>query len=119
MVIFVVIALRAQRGSGFTMEKLKAELGVDAKTVRRWQKMFLEERFAAGGSLRELSGRVPGGLPTGGEISTLVSYFISEDDLQNGMVQLLQFIAEHEHLMPGKMKLPQNTGSSQRGKRDV
>jgi hypothetical protein len=119
MVILVVIALREQRTFGFTMEKLKAALGVDGKTVRRWQRMFLEERFAAGGSLRGLSGLVSGGLAPGAEISTLVSYFITEDDLENGMVRLLRFIAEHEHLWPGKLKLPQKTGSSQRRKRDV
>jgi hypothetical protein len=119
MVILVVVALREQRTWGFTMEKLKAELGVDARTVRRWQKMFLEDRFSAGGSLRGLSGLVPGGLPSGAEISTLVSFFMSEDDLENGMVRLLRFIAEHEHLMPGKMNLPQKPASFQRRKQGV
>lgn len=96
MVILVVVALRAQRPYGFTMEQLKADLGVDSKTVRRWQKWY-RERFSPRGAWRSLGSRIALGLTPGCEVGSLLSAFVDESDPANGMARLLLFIAEFEH----------------------
>ena len=106
MVILVVIVLRQQRPRGMTMEKLKAELGVDSKTVRRWQGWY-RKRLSRCGEWKELSSRFAGGLEPGKEASTLISVFIAENNVESGMARLLRFIAEYEHISPGKMEVTQ------------
>jgi hypothetical protein len=97
MVILVVIGLRGQRDSGYTMEKLKAWLGVDAQTVRRWQRWY-RERLSPGGEWKMLGSRLCYGLQPGQELAGLLAAFIDERDPKSGMVRLLRYIAEHEHI---------------------
>ena len=113
MVILVVVALRTQRPIGITMEKLKRNLGVDSKTVRRWQRWY-RERTSPTGEWRELGNRLALGLTPGQEIQDLITAFIDGDDPANGMVRLLRFIAEFEHLSPGRGSSTQKMVSSQR-----
>jgi hypothetical protein len=97
MVILVVVALRGQRSSGFTMKKLKGRLGVDAKTVRRWQRWYME-RLSPTGEWKSLGSRLAHGLQPGEELQSLLTAFIDEKAAENGMVRLLRFIAEFEHI---------------------
>jgi hypothetical protein len=97
MVILVVVALRGQRSFGFTMEKLKARLGVDAKTVRRWQRWY-RERLSPCGEWKRLGSRLAHGLKPGQEVWSLLAAFIDESDAEGGMVRLLKFIAKFEHI---------------------
>jgi hypothetical protein len=115
IVILVVIALREQRPYGMTMEKLKAELGVDSKTVRRWQASY-RERLSPCGEWKELSSHFACGLEPGKEVGTLISVFIAENNVKSGMARLLRFIAEFEHVSPGMGEFTQKMGSSQRTK---
>lgn len=80
-----------------TLEKLKAELGVDTKTVWRWQAWY-RERLSVSGEWRDLYSRFALGLEPGVEIQGLVSVFINGKDPENGMARLLRFIAEFEHV---------------------
>lgn len=100
MVILVVVALREQRPYGITMDKLKTQLGVDSKTVRRWQ-VWYRERLRPGGQWEELGWRIANGLRFGEEVGTLIGAFIDEKEAQSGMARLLRFIAEFEHVWPG------------------
>jgi hypothetical protein len=97
MVILVVVMLRGQRDSGFTMETLKARLGVDAKTVRRWQRWY-RERLSPYGEWKSLGSRLAHGLLPGEELQGLFSAFFDGSDPESGMVRLLRFIAEFEHI---------------------
>lgn len=101
IVILVVVALREQRSCGFTMEKLKAALGVDSKTVRRWQGWY-RERLSPRGEWSALGSRLALGLVSGLEIGTLIAAFADENDSESGMARLLRFIAEFEHVSPGR-----------------
>jgi hypothetical protein len=112
MVILVVIALREQRPFGATMNELKKTLGVDAKSVRRWQSWY-RERFSTSGKWKELGSRLAFGLPPGQEIGTLVSAFIDEKDATSGIARLLRFIAEYEYVLPGRGAVTQKMVSSQ------
>ena len=112
MVILVVIALREQRPFGFTMDKLKTVLGVDSKTVRRWQSWY-RERLSPSGEWKALGSRLASGLTPGQEIGTLISAFINENDATSGMARLLRFIAEYEHVSPGRGEVTQKMGRSQ------
>jgi hypothetical protein len=112
MVILVVVALREQRSSGYTMEKLKKRLGVDAKSVRRWQAWY-RERLSPSGAWKELGSRLAFGLPPGQEMGTLVSAFIDKNDVTSGMARLLRFIAEYEYVLPGRGSVTQKMVSSQ------
>lgn len=115
MVILVVVALRTQRSSGFTMGKLQSLLGVDPKTVRRWQRWY-RERVSPAGAWKDLGSRLASGLMPGQEVQSLITAFVSEDDAESGMVRLLQFIAEFEHVSPGRGASTQKMVSSQREK---
>jgi hypothetical protein len=97
MVILVVVALRDQRCSGFTMDKLKADLGVDSKTVRRWQQCY-RERLSPMGAWKELGSRLSSGLTSSPGIQSLYTAFVDENDPESGMVRLLRFIATFEHI---------------------
>jgi hypothetical protein len=97
MVILVVVALRGQRDTGITMKKLKERLGVDAKTVRRWQ-LWYRERLSPVGEWKSLGSRLAHGVLPGQELQSLLVAFIDESTLENGMVRLLRFIAEFEHI---------------------
>lgn len=97
MVILVVVALREQRSVGFTMEKLKRLLGVDSKTVRRWQSWY-RERLSPSGEWQALRSRLAFGLTPGSEVQSLFLAYVDESDPENGMVRLLRFIAEFEHV---------------------
>lgn len=97
MLILVLVALRGQRSSGFTMEKLKTMLGVDPKTVRRWQRWY-RERLSPMGEWKDLGSRLPSGLTPGQEIQSLLTAFVDENDPESGMVRLLRFIAAFEHI---------------------
>jgi transposase-like protein len=97
MVILVVVALRTQRSFGITMEKLKRDLGVDSKTVRRWQRWY-QERISPGGEWKELGSRFASGLTPGQEVQSLITAFVGENDAEGGMVRLLRFIAKFEHV---------------------
>ena len=97
----VVVALREQRPSGFTMEKLKTLLGVDSKTVRRWQAWY-RERLSPTGEWKALCSRLALGLLAGQEMGALLAAFIDESDPESGMARLLRFIAEFEHVSPGR-----------------
>ena len=101
VVILVVVALREQRPFGFTMERLKTELGVDSKTVRRWQSWH-RERLSPSGEWKALGSRLALGLIPGRQIGTLLATFIDESDPESGMARLLRFIAEFEHVSPGR-----------------
>jgi len=97
-IILVVVALREQRESGFTMSRLASEFGVDAKTVKRWQAEY-RERFSHGrwcGFRR----RFAGGLVSGAELSTIILFFVKENDSETGVVRLLRFLVEYEHPGP-------------------
>lgn len=118
MVILVVIALREQRPYGATMDRLKAELGVDAKTVRRWQAWY-RERLKPSGDWKGLCSRIPFGLEPGKEVGMLVSVFVAGNEIESGMARLLRFVAEYEHLDPGTSGFTQKLGSSQRTRRPV
>lgn len=118
MVILVAVALRAQRSSGFTMEKLKALLGVDSKTVRRWQRWY-RERLSPTGAWKELGSRFASGLTPGQEIQNLFTAFIDGDDPASGMARLLRFIAEYEHVLPGRGASTQKMGRSKKMKQTV
>lgn len=97
MVILVVVALRGQRDSGFTMERLKCRLGVDAKTVRRWQQWY-RERLSPRGEWHSLGSRLAQGLQPDKEVECLVTAFIDDGDPEGGMVRLLRYIAAFEHI---------------------
>jgi hypothetical protein len=109
IVILVVIALREQRPYGMTMDKLKAELGVDSKTVRRWQRWY-RERLSPGGQWEELRWRIAAELRSAEEIGMLVGVFIDAADPQSGMARLLRFIAQFEHVWPGRGDFTQKMG---------
>jgi hypothetical protein len=113
MVILVAISLREQRPYGFTMERLKIDLGVDSKTVRRWQAWY-RARLSPSGEWKELGSRLPVGLASGNEIGTLLSAFIDENDPPSGMARLLRFIAEYEHVSPGRGGVTQKMGRSKK-----
>jgi hypothetical protein len=112
MVILVVVALRTQRPIGITMEKLKRDLCVDSKKVRRWQRCY-RERISPGGAWKELGSRFASGLRPGQEIQSLITAFVDGDDAESGMVRLLRFIAEFEHISPGRGASTQKMVSSQ------
>jgi hypothetical protein len=112
MVILVVVALRSQRPIGITMGKLKRDLGVDSKTVRRWQRWY-RERISPDGEWKDLGSRLSSGLRPGQELQSLISAFVSEDDTEGGMVRLLRFIAEFEHISPGRVVSTQKMLGSQ------
>jgi hypothetical protein len=112
MVILVVIVLREQRPRGATMEKLKAELGVDGKTVRRWQAWY-RQKMSPAGEWALLGSRLALGLPPGQEIGALTAAFIAGNDPVSGMARLLRFIAQFEHVSPGRGKVTQKMVSSQ------
>lgn len=112
MVILVVVALRSQRPIGITMEKLKRDLCVDSKTVRRWQRWY-RERITPAGEWKDLGSRLASGLTPGQEIQSLITAFVSENDAEGGMVRLLRFIAEFEHISPGRGASTQKMISSQ------
>jgi hypothetical protein len=118
VVILVVIALREQRPYGVTMDRLKAALGVDAKTVRRWQGWY-RARLSPSGEWKGLGSRIPFGLEPGKEVGMLISVFLAENETESGMARLLRFLAEYEHLDPGVSGFTQKMGSSKTIKRPV
>lgn len=81
------------------MRRLASELGVDAKTVRRWQAEY-REGFSHG-RWRGIGSRFPGGLVPGAELSTTMLFFVNENDSESGVVRLLRFLVEYEHPGPG------------------
>lgn len=99
VVILMTIALCQQRPRGKTMRQLQSETGADFKTIRRWQAEYRQE-FELG-RYRLLRGRFCQGLERGAEVAELFSYFDTENDSESGVMRLLQFVAEHEHLSPG------------------
>jgi hypothetical protein len=99
VVILMTIAMRQQRPRGMTMGQLSEETGADFKTIRRWQAEYRRE-FEAG-RYRLLRGRFGDGLRSGAEVAELVSYFFTQNESESGVVRLLQFVAENEHLSPG------------------
>ena len=115
MVILVVVSLRTQRPFGITMGKLKRDLGVDSKTVRRWQRWY-RERVSPTGEWKDLGSRIAFGLTPGQETQNLITAFIDGDDPANGMIRLLRFIAEFEHVSPGRGASTQKMDGSQRKK---
>ena len=94
------------------MKRVKEELGVDFKTIRRWQaecrRDFLSGRY------KMFGGSFAMGLEAGAEVSGLFSFFVTQNESVSGVVRLLTFIAENEHLDPGTNKSPQKMGSFQR-----
>jgi hypothetical protein len=118
MVILVVISLREQRPYGSTMERLKTAIVVDSKTVRRWQARY-RERLSPSGEWKALGSRLPAGLASGNEIGMLLTAFVDENDATSGMARLLRFIAEYEHVSPGRVNSTQKMGRSQRKKQRV
>jgi hypothetical protein len=109
--ILVTVLLREQRASGFTMRRLGEQFGVDFKTIRRWvaeyRQAFLSGRY------KRIRGSFATGLDTGAEVSGLFSFFVTQNDSTSGVVRLLTFIAENEHVDPGTLKSPQKMGSFQ------
>lgn len=99
VVILMTIALRQQRPRGMTMQRLQEETGADFKTIRRWQAEYRRE-FEVG-RYRLLRGRFVQGAGPGTEVAELVSYFFTQNESESGVVRLLQFVAENEHLSPG------------------
>lgn len=110
-VILVTILLREQRASGFTMTRLSREFGVDVKTIRRWQAEYRQAFWS--GRYKRIRGRFATGLDAGAEVSGWFSFFVTQNDSTNGVVRLLTFIAENEHVDPGTEKSPQKMGSFQ------
>lgn len=110
-VILVTILLREQRDSGFTMTRLSREFGVDFKTIRRWMAEY--KRDFLSGRYKRIRGCFAMGLEAGAEISGLVPFFVTQNDSAGGVVRLLRFIAENEHVDPGTWKSPQRMGSIQ------
>jgi len=94
IIILLAVALKEQRSSGYTFERLRLEFGVDVRTVRRWQVM-VRERFAKGDfqtvrwRILELSGF---------EISAwgLFQAFVKDKEEEAGMARLLGFLVEME-----------------------
>ncbi len=111
VVILLTIALREQRPRGMTMRQLQTQTGADVKTIRRWQREYRRE--IESGRYRLLRGRFFHGLEPGLELSGLVSFFVTQNDSESGVVRLLRFVAENEHLDPGSAKSPQKMGSIQ------
>jgi hypothetical protein len=111
VVILVTVLLREQRTYGFTMTRLSRELGVDLKTIRRWQAEYRQEFLT--GRYKRLRGYFATGFPVGEEVAKLFSIFLTQNDSTGGVVRLLTFIAENEHLSPGTLKSPQKMGSFQ------
>lgn len=104
------------------MVALHEETGADFKTIRRWQAEYRRE-FEAG-RYRLLRGRFGNGLGFSTEVAELFSHFLTtQNDSESGVVRLLQFVAENEHLHPGNAKSPQKMllssppGSGETGKR--
>ena len=112
MVVLVTVALRSQRPCGMTLEKLKGKLGVDSKTVWRWQAWY-RERLSVSGEWRDLCSRFALGLEPGKEVQGLIAVFIDEKNPENGMARLLRFIAEFEHVSPGRGEFTQKMVGSQ------
>jgi len=110
-VVLVTILLREQRTSGFTMKRLSREFGVDLKTIRRWQKEYRRDFLS--GRYKRIRGCFAEGLKTGAEVSGLFSFFVTQNDSESGVIRLLTFIAENEHVDPGTGKSPQKMGSFQ------
>lgn len=117
VVILLTIAMREQRPRGKTMQQLHEETEADFKTIRRWQREYRRE--IESGRYRLLRGRFCQGFEQGLEFSGLVSFFVTQNDSSNGVVRLLQFVAENEHLHPGNAKFPQKMGSIQSQNRGV
>ena len=110
-VILVTVLLREQRSSGFTMTRLSREFGMDFKTIRRWMAEY-RQAFVAG-RYKRLRGHFAKGLEAEAEVSGLISFFVTQNDSTSGVVRLLRFIAENEHVDPGTGKSPQKMGSFQ------
>lgn len=96
------------------MKRLSRETGADLKTIRRWQKEYRRE--FAGGRYRRIRGSFAHGLAVGTEVSDLFSMFVTQNESTSGVVRLLTFLAENEHLDPGTKKSPQKLGSFQETK---
>ena len=111
VVILMTIAMRQQRPRGMTLEKLQAETGADLKTIRRWMTEYRRDFLS--GRYKRIRGCFAEGLEAGAEISGLVSFFVMQNDSAGGVVRLLRFIAENEHVDPGTGKSPQKMGSFQ------
>ena len=110
-VVLVTVLLREQRDSGFTMTRLRREFGVDSKTIRRWMAEYRQAFLT--GKYMHLRGHFAEGLEAGAEVSGLFSFFVTQNDSAGGVVRLLTFIAENEHVDPGTGKSPQKMGSFQ------
>lgn len=110
-VILVTICVRQRRDSGITMARLSKELRVDFKTIRRWIAECRHDFFS--GRYRRVKGCFATGLPVGEEVARLFSIFLTQNDYADGVMRLLTFIAENEHLSPGTLKSPQKMGSFQ------
>jgi len=112
VVIWITILMRQQRTS--TMRQLQEELKVDLRTIRRWISEYRQD-FATG-RYKTIGGRFPSGLKAGQEVSELFSFFATQNDSVSGVVRLLKFIVENEHLDPGSGKSTQKIGSFQDSK---
>lgn len=111
VVILMTIGMRQQRPRGMTLEKLQAETGADLKTIRRWMAEYGQEFLT--GRYKRLRSHFAMGLENGAEVSGLFSFFVTQNDSAGGVVRLLTFIAENEHVDPGTGKSPQKMGSFQ------
>ena len=56
------------------------------------------ERLSPFGEWKGLGSRHAHGLKPGQEVQSLITAFIDESDAEGGMVRLLKFIAEFEHI---------------------
>jgi len=112
VVILVTILVRQQRTS--TMRQIQEELKVDLRTIRRWIAEYRQD-FSTG-RYKGISGSFATGLEAGAEVSGLFSFFVTQNDSTSGIVRLLTFLAENEHLDPGMCEFTHKVGSFQGAK---
>jgi len=92
-VILVVMALRQDRPTGFSVNKIMTMFGVDRKTVCRWVGYF-REQFPATNRWRMLRGRVGVEVPDSSLPTGLLEYFVAQcRSYEVGLISCLHFLA--------------------------
>lgn len=92
-VVMVVVALRQQRTSGWSIRKLQETFGVSYQTILRWE-AFYREAFPKSRRWKELRGQVSAGVRDDELPVSLIAHFMSSGDAaMQRFIALLSFIS--------------------------
>lgn len=92
-VVMVVVALRQQRTSGWSIRKLRETFGVSYQTIVRWE-AFYREVFPRSRRWKELRGQVGAGVRDDELPVSLIEHFMSSgDDAMQRFIALLSFVS--------------------------